>query len=401
MAIILLVMAGCATGSKIVGSQHDGNILIDVTESYSKKELILQDFMDVEYIPLETNNEFVCQGFVEDIGKEFILVKNDIQNDNGDIYVFDRSGKAVRIINRFGRGGEEYEKHSTIILDEDNQEIFVNSQRKMMVYDMTGKFKRSFNFGDENVLYTNINNFDENHLICEISDFSNFAPASIFQNMHDYNDDKKPITANKQIILIISKQDGKIVREISFFIKERKSARIWKPMDGGGWQMTSPGGYESKIIPYRNSWVLPQISCDTVYRLFTDYSTSPFIVRTPSIQSMNTEIFLLPQSFTERYWFMQTLKKIESMPKINLVYDTQENAIFECVVYNDDYSDKENGKVFMGYPKNDEIAVCQKIEADALYEAYHKGQLKGKLKEVAATLEEESNPVIMLIKYKK
>ena len=34
-------------------------------------------------------------------------------------------------------------------------------------------------------------------------------------------------------------------------------------------------------------------------------------------------------------------------------------------------------------------------------EAYEKGQLKGRLKEIAATLDEEANPVIMLIKHKK
>jgi hypothetical protein len=50
---------------------------------------------------------------------------------------------------------------------------------------------------------------------------------------------------------------------------------------------------------------------------------------------------------------------------------------------------------------NDEIAFAEKIEAFELVEAYKKGQLKGKLKEIAAALNEESNPVIMLTKYKK
>ena len=36
-----------------------------------------------------------------------------------------------------------------------------------------------------------------------------------------------------------------------------------------------------------------------------------------------------------------------------------------------------------------------------LVEAYEKGQLKGKLKEIAANLDEESNPVVMLLKKKK
>ena len=35
-------------------------ITVDITANYPKKEMILQDFMDVEYIPLETTDEFIC-----------------------------------------------------------------------------------------------------------------------------------------------------------------------------------------------------------------------------------------------------------------------------------------------------------------------------------------------------
>jgi len=47
------------------------------------------------------------------------------------------------------------------------------------------------------------------------------------------------------------------------------------------------------------------------------------------------------------------------------------------------------------------LCVQNQLKAHELVEAYEKGQLKGKLKEIAATLDEESNPVIMLAKYKK
>jgi hypothetical protein len=51
-------------------------------------------------------------------------------------------------------------------------------------------------------------------------------------------------------------------------------------------------------------------------------------------------------------------------------------------------------------PVNHEIESWQPLEAHRLVEDYEKGELKGKLKEIAATLNEESNPVIMLIKHK-
>lgn len=50
-------------------NENDTFITVDVKDNYPKKELVLQDFMDVEYIALETSDEFLCQGRVPDIGK--------------------------------------------------------------------------------------------------------------------------------------------------------------------------------------------------------------------------------------------------------------------------------------------------------------------------------------------
>ena len=136
--IILFVMAGCGGGH----SSTDGLITVDVNDSYStKKELVLQDFMDVEYIPLETNDEFVNQGCVQAVGEKYILVKN-YRND-GDIFVYDRNGKAIRKINRKGQGGEEYTSCRSVTLDEENNEMFINDfwTRKIKVYDLEGNFK--------------------------------------------------------------------------------------------------------------------------------------------------------------------------------------------------------------------------------------------------------------------
>ena len=46
------------------------------------------------------------------------------------------------------------------------------------------------------------------------------------------------------------------------------------------------------------------------------------------------------------------------------------------------------------------IAFLSRMEAPGLVEAYEDGKLQGPLKEIAADLEEESNPVIMIARYK-
>lgn len=47
------------------------------------------------------------------------------------------------------------------------------------------------------------------------------------------------------------------------------------------------------------------------------------------------------------------------------------------------------------------MAAYEILSADRLVEAYGKGELKGGLKEIAAGLDEESNPVLMLVKHKR
>ena len=159
------------------------------------------------------------------------------------------------------------------------------------------------------------------------------------------------------------------------------------------------------IILHQNNLILTESSSDTIFRFFPDYSMSPFIVRTPSIQSMKPEIFLFPLILTDRYYFLESVKNIFSennFPKTQLMYDRQEKKIYEYTVNNDDFSIKHADEMkSFGNSYSQEIAFSRKFEAFELVEAFKKGELKGKLKEVASKLNDESNPVIMLVKYKK
>ena len=382
-AIILLIICGCG-GNK---QSSDDLLTVDVTKSYSsKKELILQDFMDVEYIALETNDDFINQGFVQAIGKEVILVKN--RNDNGDIFVYDRNGKALRKINRKGQGGEEYNFILKIVLDEDNNEMFINSHstRKILVYDLYGNFKRSFSHkeGGGSLFYTEMFNYDKDNLIC-----------------HDeYN--------KETAFVLVSKQDGSITKEIKIPFKEKKDAIAIRTDEASGMTYSvSPGPYRT-IIPFKGDWMLLELSSDTVYTFLPDYSLRPFLVRTPSIQSMNPEVFLRLRLFSDNYYFMETVKNVydfdtrDGFPTTYFMYDRQEKAFSGYTVFNGDYLTKEEIYMSPLRPVNHEIDSWQPIEAHRLVESFEKGELKdGKLKEIAATLDAEDNPVIMLVKHKK
>ena len=253
-----------------------------------KKELILQDFMDVEYIPLETKDDFICQGLVLAIGKDIILARNRIRD--GDIFIYDRkTGKGLKKINREGQGGEEYTFIQRIVLDEKQNEIFVldHFSRKISVYDLDGNFKRSLKRGDELYFF---------HLY-------NFNQTSLITNNYWVTD--------KPAFTIISKQDG-TTKQIQIPFKEKISMAVnYSDKAKDIYYNVIPDNY-NPIIPYFDCWVLVEQSSDTVYKYQSDHKMIPIIARTPSVQSMNPEVFLFLGILTNRYYFMETVKKIES-----------------------------------------------------------------------------------------
>ena len=389
-AILLIITAVCR-GQRQAG--NDDIIRVDVRKSYSsKKELILQDFMDVEYIALETKDDFLNQGSVRAIGKEIILVKNHNNINDGNIFVYDRTGKALRKINHKGQGPEEYTYGNTLILDEDKGEIFVSDigKRKIFVYDLYGKFKRSFNEREDGVgIYVEIFNYDRDNLICYYNPYGEEASFAL-----------------------ISKQDGSITKEIKIPYEKKKDKSLNSKSDP--YDRVFPGVYHS-LIPYSGNWLLYEYSSDTVFTFLPDYSLRPFIIRTPSIQSMDPEVFLFLTLFSDRYYFMEAVKREynfetrRGFPRTYFMYDKQEKAFFGYNVYNGDYSTQK--EIYMNQLRavNHEDAwqplpfeAFQVVEAYQLVESYKKGELKeGKLKEIAAELDEEDNPVIMLVKHKK
>lgn len=278
---ILFVLTGCGGNSSV-----DGFITVDVTKDYSPgKELVLQDFMDVEYIPLETTDEFIHQSFVQYIGEKYIIVK---ETSKDDIFIYDRNGKALRKINQKGNSGEEYIGCYSVTLDEAKEEMFVNDiyGLKILVYDLQGNFKRSFKHRTDNgsLFYMDIFNYDEDHLIC-------------------YDKQNKTVP-----FIIISKQDGSVTREISVPFSKRIYMLLEK-RDGEMVYTMSPGPYRT-IIPDQGTWRLLEVSSDTIYTLKPDFSLQPFIVRTPPIQTMDSGVFLLIRMLSDRYIFMEAVESI-------------------------------------------------------------------------------------------
>lgn len=373
--ILLIIISGCRKANK---NSYDDCITVNISKDYPVKELILQDIMDVEYIALETTDEFITHGVVMDVGEKFIIVKNSI--NDGNIFIFDRkTGKGIRTINHLGQGVEEYPGIAGITLDEDNNELFVKHIGKISVYDLYGNFKRCLNFIDTESDYLKIFNYDKDNLIT----YNNIGYGMI-SDLHPYH-------------LIISKHDGSIIKKIIIASKEHKTLVI-------------SGNNDEKVVPIfdptirsSDSWILMNLASDTLYTYLPNGHIKPFIVRTPSINTMSTETYLFAEVITNRYYFMRTLTKkpdakTGKLPVNRLVYDKQENSISKYEIYNTDFLYKR--PIYWMSSINQNVANWYPFYAHELIEACKDGNLKGQLNEIAAKIDEDSNPIIMIIKHK-
>ncbi|MDY3068983.1 MAG: 6-bladed beta-propeller [Parabacteroides sp.] len=374
-----------------ISIEDNSVITVDVTESYSKKELYLQDIFDIEYIPLETSDDFITSGQVQDVGDKFIVVKNQGRTD-GNIFIFDRKGKGVRVINHRGNGVGEYLNILKVVLDENQEELLVNSHysKKILVYDLCGNFKRFFN-QREKYFYDDMNILNKDYLICH-DGYVNFEGENVKRNL----------------FLLISRQDGK-EEDINIPYDNMKTNLIIENKNGKirDWSI-----FNKQLLPYKDGFVLVELSSDTIYKCSSDKMLSPFIIREPSIQVMEPEVYLYPNVLTERYCFMQTVKKQfdfdvdKDLERKDLVYDRKEKRIFEVSLYNKDFVEKTPVNIMfdpfgLSFVKNENIAFVKKIDAAELVERYRDGGLQGELKEIASHLDEEDNPVVMIFKYKR
>ena len=371
--VSLLLLAGCGEGK-----QTNELITINASASYPEKELVAQDFMDVEYVPLETTDDYLTQGDVQAIGNQYIVVKNWV--NDGDIFLFDRkSGKAVKKINRKGQGGEEYPYINNILLDEKRGELLVNSSvtNKIYVYDFDGNFLRSFPTPNE-ASFMELFDYDDENLIGY--DTSSFVEEG-----------KQPSKSYYHVIF--SKKDGSITRELPIPFEKVRALVV---QDGEYTAMASMRA----IAPLRQGWALIETSTDTIYRYSpAEDRLSPLILRTSTDLP---ETFLTLCVETKDYYFMRTMQKEfdfttgKGFEMANLMYDKAAQKVFEPQIKNADYEEGEPVDLY-SHPMNKPIAAYQILQADQLVEAYHKDELEGKLKEVAATLEEDSNPVVLIL----
>jgi hypothetical protein len=145
--------------------------------------------------------------------------------------------------------------------------------------------------------------------------------------------------------------------------------------------------------------VLNEISSDTIFLLTKDNNRIAKAIRTPSVNSKDNKTILASDILTNNFHLLTS--EVLGTPDSEKSYliDLKTEKINEVRFYNNkDFT--SNKMLLIGGRTIMPGIISKKFYAYELLDFYKKGELKGNLKEIAKTVNENDNPIIMLIKLK-
>jgi hypothetical protein len=361
-----------------------GTFTVDLTEKYPTKELIaIQDIADVEYIPLETNNEFLCDGSdgIIYIDKEVIIFQNKTTED---FLVFSGAGKVLQKFNRKGQGGEEYLWGWNSFFDKEREELYVcYNSKKLNVYNLSGNFKKYINLPDYLTQVFKIHNFDKNNFLL-------YGQGVFFLRL-----------------TVISKITGEVIKEANIPVSRKNIDCLQSDDMSDLISFYFSGEFPSDfdiLVKNNNSFSLnTYFLFDTTFiKINPNMDIEPVLLRKPSLDNDFLGL-LFVEVETPDYLFMRLSKKTFDFLSIPLVLNKQTEEITEQNFYNKDDLNKKN--IYFGLrPENikhaDNNTYYALLQAYQLKDLYEKGELQDKLKEIASEINEDDNPVLMIVKFK-
>lgn len=357
-------------------STDNGMTIIDLEKSYPKKELAINDPWEVKYIALETDSIFLLPG-----GQPYHVGENKlgfVDNRTGNLLFFDaKTGKKAFCINRKGPGPEEYKSVGALVMDEKAGEIFAWSiiDGTLQVYDEQGKHQRTLPMHnkrkDEYLYITDFSNLDNDRLLCSSHNIKGYA-------IHYLQDKKTGLTT-----IVDSIPNEHYVNQYIFAEKD------------GVTYSTAPN--LAPFVRTTEGLVYADHSNDTLYRMTDGMIPSAFIVRTPRVKETQPNKILRFDNETDEWMFLSGIEmaydfsKNEGLHQTNYGVEKASGEIYEMKFIHPDYEGKEYSPTALN---------ARYYPADELLTALEEGKLKGKLKEIASTLGEEDNGVVMLLKRK-
>lgn len=380
----LLVLFAISACQKANDKQQEQLIIINTGKKYPQKEIYLQDIAEVEYIPLITSDSILVNTFPICVSEEGIATRG---GKTGEILLFDAKGQKLQgRVCRRGEGPEEYNAIIFSIIDWKRKELFIADYTNLKVYDFSGNYLRTLL--NDDIMKMNIHNLNDDYLLCSKEHEGSDRPYRPY--------------------FTLSKDKGKadtLSIEVPFFIASNRKI-VW---DNG--HTNDAYGYLPQIKSCINRTWLTTPALDTIFQLHPNLSLTPAMVPrlAPTTNPEASLLYFL--GMNDHYAWSSWMPRhvTVKMSEINAgrekqeslyMYDKKKQEWFTPV-----YQDRampHSTPIYINLTAVPYGYGLVTLNAMDVVEAYRNNRITdSELKQIASTLKEEDNPVLMLLKFTK
>lgn len=361
----MVFLAACSVEEKEIA-------VFDVTKSYPTKEINVREVCGVEYVPID--DSVVVARQPRTVTNKYIIYTNV----EGDVIFFDREGTFLWKFNHKGPGPEEYLGVGDFIYDEASRNVIISRGNRFVFYTEKGDFINAFTLGPT----------------YSIANFQDFGDGRLLV------DDMRSLSA---AYLWIDKRSGRIVDSLGIAAEKWINPVIRYEVNGMRYGMVASYYNSLKLC---DGFLLSHISTDTFFRMDGHKVLTPYFVRQPSVQKQDVPIFVNGFIETNLGDFFSTTERSydpESKEGFRQKYFLRAKDggyFYEVTVRNPDI----DGAEVMLDPErrdpSDPTLGYVALESDELLEALEEGKIRYEpLARIAESRNEDSNPVLMLLRF--
>ena len=357
---------------------------VDIYAAYPEKQMDIQQWAEVDYLPL-SKKSFFSKGyngcFMGTITEDWIVA----YTLNGDVQVFDYSGKMRHTFNHKGMEEEQYGHIYSLSFDKFREEIWIkDTPNRFKVFTLDGMFKRAVLL-PEGLNAKDCRNYSSDSLVC-YDDYR--VEEGLNKNVHPF--------------YFFSKKDEKIHKLASVNTRNRiNNSECMRFNLGGRSQTLSYILTTATLFVCKGRAVMADYAQDTIF-CYAEGRTIPLLVRTPSVYTSLPFVLSTIDFMTSRFLFFGFVEKSSSSEKFHrsLLYDFETGNLSCYQLYNSDFSSSLSVDVSVGasaYPDN---WLVNEISAESFLQYHREGKLKGKAADAAGNIKDTDTCILVFYKFR-
>lgn len=373
------------------GNVADKNISIDMLAAVNAPGSVnLSEYASsIEYIPLELkDSSYLFAGMGIIVTENSYLFYTGNKSVNVAFYEYDKSGKYVRSVGNRGRAKGEFVSKNGLCYNSQTKDYGLLDNNKLLIYAHDGSFRSETQlFKFKAMGFPRIYAIDGNYII----------------NVITAKDIKSAMSGDMQDMIIKVDKDGNLVENmvLSNTITEASTFLGAPSISGNGLMLYSNGDF-ARLYRERTTDTIKCVNPQT-FESFDHYL----------LEGSDKGVFMVPSSYMENngYIFMDIMKNAKFFPNLDknaqrkypLLYDKKQNKAM-AIATDQEYAmagmtnDIDSGAPFWPtYVSGNRMFKL--VEAEEFIELAAKSS-SDKIKSVAAGLNIESNPVLVVVTLK-